>query len=58
MAATTFAELFGAVFPTEAQVETLIVYGPTGAEYTGTVVGGGGAPIVVTTETTITRSEG
>ena len=37
MPATTFAELFGAVFPTAAQVESGVVYGPTGADFTGTL---------------------
>jgi hypothetical protein len=40
MAATTFAGLFGAVFPTEAQTSTGVVYGPTGAEFTGTATAG------------------
>jgi hypothetical protein len=35
--ATTFAELFGGVFPTEAQVEEAVVYGPLGDDLTGTL---------------------
>ena len=41
MAATTFAGLFGAVFPAEAEVETGVIYGPTGDEFEGTFAGGG-----------------
>jgi hypothetical protein len=36
--ATTFAELFGGVFPTEAQVEEAVVYGPLGGDLTGTAI--------------------
>jgi hypothetical protein len=36
--ATTFAELFGGVFPTEPQVEIGVVYGPLGDDLTGTAV--------------------
>lgn len=35
MPATTFAELFGAIFPAEADARDGEVYGPTGDEYTG-----------------------
>jgi len=35
--ATTFAELFGGVFPTEAQVEEAVVYGPLGNDLIGTL---------------------
>jgi hypothetical protein len=36
--ATTFAELFGGVFPTEPQVEIGVQYGPLGDDLTGTAV--------------------
>jgi len=35
--ATTFAELFGGVFPAEAQVEEAVVYGPLGDDLLGTL---------------------
>jgi hypothetical protein len=35
--ATTFAELFGGVFPAEAQVEEAVVYGPLGNDLIGTL---------------------
>lgn len=34
--ATTFSALFGAVFPTPAQVLANVPFGPTGADFTGT----------------------
>ena len=36
----SYAEYYGAVFPAEGDVATGEVYGPTGAEYTGTLSGG------------------
>jgi hypothetical protein len=41
---TTFAGLFGAVFPAESEVETGVVYGPLGDDLLGTLEGGLPAP--------------
>jgi lysophospholipase L1-like esterase len=35
-----------AVFPTQADVDSGVIYGPTGSEYTGSLVGGGGGGLV------------
>jgi hypothetical protein len=53
--ATTYAEYYGAVFPAESDVATGEVYGPTGAEYTGTLSGGGvGDALEVTSQSILT----
>ena len=38
--ATTFPELFGAVFPAESETQAGVVYGPRGDDLTGTLQGG------------------
>jgi hypothetical protein len=36
---------FGGTYPIPADVRLGVNYGPTGAEYTGTLTGGGGGPV-------------
>lgn len=51
MPATTFAELFGATFPTPAQLEDGVIVGPTGTEIEGTAVFGSGGSATITPAT-------
>ena len=45
---TDFVTFIGtAIFPTAGQVETAVAYGPTGADYTGTLEPGGGLNVNV-----------